>query len=218
MAYQVTDRRPIAARNLGVMATIAKRLAAAGVTPNAISLFGAACATVAGAALILTRFSDFWTLDRLLWLLAALGCQGRLLCNLFDGMVAIERNTASAVGELYNEVPDRYSDAVIFVGLGYAAGGVSWLGWAAAVAAILTAYVRAVGKAAGLKNDFRGPMAKQQRMFVVTLLGVLGLLAPRLTAGLHAAAWVAVIIVVGSLLTCVNRLRHIARGLRERQT
>lgn len=214
MKYQVTDRRPIAARNLGVMAKIAKRLAAAGVTPNAVSLFGGACATIAGASLVATNVSNSPTLDRLLWLVVALGCQGRLLCNLFDGMVAVERNTASAVGELYNEVPDRYSDAVIFVALGYAAGGVAWLGWAAAVAAILTAYVRAVGKAAGLKNDFRGPMAKQQRMFLVTLLGVAGLILPRFVAGYHAAAWVAAIVAVGSLLTCINRLRHIARGLR----
>ena len=216
MKYDVTDRRPIAARKLGVVGRLTRRLVAAGVTANAVSLAGAALATAAAAALLGTGFSDSPALNRLLWLLAALGCQGRLLCNLLDGMVAVETATASAVGELYNEVPDRYSDAVILACLGYAAGGVAGLGWAAALLAVATAYVRGLGKGLGLASDYRGPMAKQQRMLVVTLLGLAGLLAPRFVASYHAATWAAAVVVIGSLLTCANRLRHIARGLKER--
>ncbi len=41
------------------------------------------------------------------WIFGAICVQLRLAGNMFDGMVAILKERASAVGELYNEVPDR---------------------------------------------------------------------------------------------------------------
>ena len=88
----------------------------------------------------------------------------RLLANLLDGMVAVQANKASLLGEVFYEVPDRLSDLFILVGLGYAAQGIPTVGGLAATGAILTAYVRAFGASLGLGQDFRGPMAKPQRM------------------------------------------------------
>ncbi len=79
------------------------------------------CGLAAGALFYTTALHPEFA--RLTWLLAAALVQLRLLANMFDGMVAVETNTASPVGELFNEVPDRVSDAAILVGLGYAAGG-----------------------------------------------------------------------------------------------
>ena len=93
------------------------------------------------------------------------------MANLLDGMVAIGRGVASPVGELFNEVPDRVSDTAVLVGLGVAAGSV-WLGLAAALAAMATAYVRTTARAAGAPSDFGGPMAKQHRMALVTALAL----------------------------------------------
>ena len=90
----------------------------------------------------------------------------------------MESGRTSAVGELYNEIPDRVSDVAILVGLGYAAGGWPTAGWAASVAAVLTAYVRAQIVAAGGPQDFVGPMAKPQRMFLVTVTGLYCWAAP----------------------------------------
>src|SRR5438105_2817615 len=60
--------------------------------------------------LLLNRFSI--TAEILLYLTAA-GCiQLRLLCNLLDGMVAIEGGFRSRSGEVFNELPDRVSDVV----------------------------------------------------------------------------------------------------------
>jgi phosphatidylglycerophosphate synthase len=39
---------------------------------------------------------------------------------MLDGMVALASCRDSKVGELYNEVPDRVSDAAVFIGVGYA--------------------------------------------------------------------------------------------------
>jgi phosphatidylglycerophosphate synthase len=201
-APTTSDRRPIAARNLGITQRTAAWLVARGASADGISLAGMGAGLVAGLALAGTA----WWPDaaRPLWLLGALGVQLRLLANLLDGMVAIGRGIASPAGELFNEVPDRVSDSAVFLGLGIAAGSPA-LGLAAALAAMATAYVRAVGKAAGAPSDFRGPMAKQHRMALVTGLAVLCAVLPfAWTAPLPAIAlWV---IVVGSLVTTWRRL------------
>src|SRR2546429_5000279 len=119
---------------------------------------------VAGIALGVTSITDY----RILWLIAALGAQLRLTANMLDGMVAIASNRTSKTGELYNEVPDRISDAAVFIGAGYAWGGNVTLGYIATILAIFTAYVRAAGKIAGAPNEFCGPMAKQHRRLIVT--------------------------------------------------
>ncbi|MGI4954561.1 MAG: CDP-alcohol phosphatidyltransferase family protein, partial [Janthinobacterium lividum] len=100
----------------------------------------------------------------------------------------------------------------VLAGLGWAAGQPA-LGLGAALAAMATAYVRAVGRAAGAPSDFRGPMAKQHRMAAVTAVAAWCALAPAaLSAPVPAAAlW---LILAGAVLTAVRRLLGAARALR----
>ena len=182
-----------------------------GASPNGISVAGAIAACLAGIAFALTR--QMPSAARPLWLLGAALVQARLMANLLDGMVAIGRGVASATGELFNELPDRVSDTTVLVGLGWAAGQLA-LGLAAAMAAMATAYVRAIGKGLGQPSDFSGPMAKQQRMALVTALAVACTVLP----GVWVAAWPMIalwIVMLGALLTAARRLIHIARALRQ---
>jgi len=219
--YRVTDRRPIRSRDTAWARAMATRLASAGASPNTISIVGMVAAIAAGAALSLTALaSDF---ARLGWLLAALLIQCRLLCNLLDGMVAVERGVASPVGELFNEVPDRVSDAAVMIGLGYAAGGEVRLGFAAAIVALCVAYVRAAAKCAGAPNDFCGPFAKAHRMAVVTALAIYMAATPtswRVAFGPGGtwgeAAAVCLVLIVGGLFTAGRRLLRAARALHRR--
>jgi phosphatidylglycerophosphate synthase len=201
------------------MQAIAGWMAAKGFSANGISVAGMVFGMLGGAALFFTaRLPEF---ARLLLIAGAACVQLRLLANLFDGMVAIARGTASKVGELFNEVPDRVSDSVILIGLGYATGGHVILGYGAALAAMMTAYVRAVGKGAGTPNEFCGPMAKQQRMFLVTMTCLYCAFTPpawqRIDFGccvLGVPAVVLALIVVGALMTTVRRLTLIGAKLR----
>src|SRR5262249_23536590 len=149
-----------------VAIVLSRWLARRGVRANAISVAGMAAGVLAGVALALTSRV---TLPALAWLTAAALGPAPPLADLLDGMVAIGSGRASRVGELFNEVPDRVSDAATLVGLGHAAGGLPWLGDLAAILALFVAYVRAAAKVAGAPHDYCGPMAKQHRMFVVTL-------------------------------------------------
>jgi phosphatidylglycerophosphate synthase len=196
-------------------------MAARGVSPNAISVGGMVCGIAAGAALAATSHTGGGT-ERVLWLGAAALVQLRLVANLLDGMVAIGSGRATPTGELYNEVPDRVSDPAILVGLGYATGGAPGLGYIAALLALFTAYVRAIGKGAGLGSDFRGPMAKQQRMFAVTVTCVAmaalpaawrqGWCGAHRESGLPACALA--IVIVGGALTAWRRLARAGARLR----
>jgi len=175
------------------------------------------CACVIGGiALGLTSIVDY----RILWLIAALGAQLRLTANMLDGMVAIASSRTSKTGELYNEVPDRISDAAVFIGAGFAWGGNVTLGYIATILAIFTAYVRAAGKIAGSPNEFCGPMAKQHRMLVVTLICVYAAITPRswqmiafddLRIGLTTLGLAAII--VGCVITVIRRLARITHAL-----
>src|SRR5947207_1074635 len=128
------NRRPIAARSNPIFQRLAHRLASVHVSANAISIAGMFCGILAGAALVSTRFVPEIP-ARLLWAASAGLVQLRLLANMLDGMVAIETGTASSLGELYNDVPDRISDSTILIGAGYAAGSIPLLGWIAALLA-----------------------------------------------------------------------------------
>ena len=207
------ERRPLASRNLRIFQRLAAALARAGVSANAISAMGMLFGAAAGAALVMTAHDAprRW----MYWAAAAALIQLRLLCNMLDGMVAIERGTASPTGELYNEIPDRVSDSAVLIGLGYAEGGdVAW-GFGAALAAMFTAYVRAMGKCAGAPQEFCGPMAKPQRMFLSTLVAIFYAAAPEAARDRYAVATILLILIVaGSALTALRRLARIARALR----
>jgi len=217
--YDPTDRRPIASRERRIWQRVAGFLAAHQVSPNSISIMGMLVGVIAGILLAGTRFVTDAGAQRALWLMAAAAIQLRLLANMLDGMVAIETHKASRLGELYNELPDRVSDVVIIVGAGYALSSLPVLGYVAACLAILTAYVRAVGKANGVANLFIGPMAKPQRMFVLTVAAVLMALLPHnwrpVWASFTLPSFALAIIIVGGVVTVVRRLRRIVRHLQE---
>lgn len=151
--------------------------------------------------------------------LAVAGIQGRLLCNMLDGMVAIEGGRQTKSGEIYNDLPDRIADALIFICAGYAARMHSFgveLGYIAATLAIFTAYVRMLGGASGLKQSFIGPMAKQHRMFTLSLACVLSIFDSKFM-GLGTILWAALIVInIGCIATIWRRTARIARELNAR--
>jgi phosphatidylglycerophosphate synthase len=200
------NRRPIKSRSAKWAQMSASKLAKMGVTPNTVSVVSIFFAALGG--LILLNDQSAISL-----VLVVVMIQARLICNLLDGMVAIEGGKKTPVGAMYNEIPDRFADSFLIIALGYAVGA-EWLGWAGALAAMFTAYIRLMGGSLGLAQDFRGPMAKQHRMAVMSaacLIGVGESLFTHTGYALTAAAW---IIFLGSLLTVFTRMSAMARELR----
>lgn len=217
MNERAIDRRPLATRKLGISRWFANAVARTGVTPNQISAIGMIFGTGSGVALAATALvADPWW--RVLFIAGAVLTQLRLLCNMLDGMVALAQGTDSPVGELYNEIPDRVSDSATLIGLGFAVGGHTELGFAAAILAMFTAYIRAMGKAAGGAQQFCGPMSKPQRMFTVTLVALYCAVAPLAWQpelfDLGPAALALGLICIGAGLASLRRLYRAAAALR----
>mmetsp|Transcript_32214 Transcript_32214/g.78882 ORF Transcript_32214/g.78882 Transcript_32214/m.78882 type:complete len:238 (-) Transcript_32214:119-832(-) len=227
------DRRPIASRDTRLAHAAARTLAGMGVTANAISIASVVLA-VMGAVVLVTAVNfigDTWRCNVALVLFAA-SVQLRLVCNLLDGMVAIEYGGGpSVLGGIYNDFPDRISDVLFIAAFGFFARAaataaphaallhadhVERCAWVAAVLAVITAYVRCLGAACGTHHVFEGVMAKAQRMAVLTVAALL-----TCAEGAVARTWCRVptvallALVAGTAHTIYHRVVVIARLMHE---
>lgn len=214
---EISNRRPIKTRSSAWAGAVARGLARSGFTPNRVSVIGVGIALLGASAMV---FSSNHTggLTAGLLIAGAACVQLRLLCNMLDGLIAVENGLKSKLGDLFNEVPDRIEDVVLLLGAGFATGsspGVT-LGWVAAVLAVGTAYMRLLGGSLGVKQDFCGPLAKPQRMFFLTIF-LLGAAVEALTTQTSWALTSGLaFIIAGTAVTLVRRLLRLAHMLQSR--
>jgi phosphatidylglycerophosphate synthase len=205
------SRRPLGSRNSAWAKSLAVSAVQKGLTPNQISQLSIACAALGVVFYAISPFGP-GVLQWLTLILAAAACQARLVCNLIDGMVAVEGGQGAKDGPFWNEAPDRISDLLLLTGAGIAAGNPG-LGLLASALAVLTAYIRELGRAEGFAPDFSGPLAKPQRMAVLTVGTVL--------AAFYASDWTLTVtlwvIVAGTGATALRRSMTLIDRLKERE-
>ena len=213
-AYQPAWRRPIANVFRATAGGAVRWCVAHDIHPNTVSYSSIAAA--AGAALC------FWQAGNVPALLipAAGFCYLRLWFNMLDGMVALASGKASATGEIANELPDRISDVLIFVGAAHSGLCHPLTGYWAAIFALFVAYVGTLGQAVGVQREFSGVMAKPWRMVALHIgswvtLGLLWWGSGEIRyAGMTILDWTHILIVFGCLETIAVRLVRIVRALR----
>ncbi len=204
----MASRRPLNSRTTAWANAVTQRVLQAGVSPNQISVLSVVFAALGAYALLHPA-------QPLAMLAAALCIQLRLLCNLVDGMVAVEGGQGTPTGTLYNEIPDRIADSLLLVAAGYAVG-VPAMGWLAALLAAITAYVRTLGGSLGLTQDFRGPQAKPHRMALLTVSCLLAMIESVLAPGdVYFLQLGLAIIIIGTGWTVVARTLAIAAELND---
>jgi phosphatidylglycerophosphate synthase len=214
------NRRPLKSRGTAWAKALAARLAAAGASPDMISAGSIGFAAV--GALLFLAAGDADGPGRFAGLILAGACiQLRLLCNLLDGMVAVEHGKGGTSGPIWNELPDRIADLLFLVGAGYFADpwpgwGGYVLGWIAAALAMLTAYIRELGRGLGFPADFSGPMAKPHRMAALTAACVVSAIEPLWGWDGEAMTLALTLIVLGAAATAARRTLTLARRLREK--
>jgi len=206
-------RRPLKVRDANFAVSIAKWLSQRNITPNQISIASVFFAFLAALSFLAIPSSTGAGLSAVF---AGLFIQMRLLCNLFDGMVAIEGGKSTPAGELFNDIPDRIADPLILVSAGYAISVIQWgdvLGWCAGILAVLTAYVRTLGVSMGAPVSFKGPMAKQHRMAVMTGASALTVVESFFSGNGSVMGYVILValigIIIGSIVTVINRTKDI---------
>lgn len=221
--YQPTSRRPIAGlfrRTADGAVRLCVRL---GIHPDLVSYASIVAAAAAGAC--------FWQSARWPYLLLGgiAGCFLRLWFNMLDGMVALASKQASRRGELLNDLPDRVSDVLIFVGVAHSGLCHPLSGYWTAIFALLVAYVGMFGQALGVQREFSGWMSKPWRMvtlsaaavvvFVLLLTGDAPAPVDRTQLGpLTVFDWTSLLIIAGCLQTIAIRIVRILRALDQQRT
>jgi phosphatidylglycerophosphate synthase len=212
--YEPTSRRPIG-EGFRATARFATALCVRlSIHPDAISYASIVAAAIAAFC--------FWKSGAHPWLLlvAPLFCYLRLWFNMLDGMVALASGKASWRGEILNDLPDRVSDVLIFVGVAHSGWMNPFLGYWAAIFALLTAYVGMFGQAVGVQREFSGVMSKPWRMVTLHVGAWLALACYWWNDGssplgkLTILDWTCVVVVAGCLQTMAVRLRRIMAALR----
>jgi phosphatidylglycerophosphate synthase len=211
--YQPKWRRPIAGvfrQTAGPAVTWCVRH---DIHPNTVSYSSIGAAAAAGLC--------FWLSGRgfAFLILAPAFCYLRLWFNMLDGMVALASGKASRTGEIANELPDRISDVVIFVGVAHSGLCHVLTGYWAAIFALFTAYVGTLGQAVGAQREFSGLMTKPWRMVTLHVgawitLGLLWFGSGQTEyGGLTVLDWTDLVVVAGCLETIAVRLVRIVRTL-----
>jgi phosphatidylglycerophosphate synthase len=190
-----------------------------GLKPNQISLLIVDFA-ILGSVLFVVADNSTMNLRAICLAGAAVMVILRLLCSTLDGAMAVEGGMSSRIGPLFNELPGRIADSLLLIFAGYASHtgevGIT-LGWACALFALLTSYVRALGAAQGLPQDYSGPMTRPHRMIVLAIASMIAALESALGWNIYAITWGLAIIAIGSVVTAMERLWRLARTLESRK-
>jgi phosphatidylglycerophosphate synthase len=213
MTSNLDSRRPIASRDAGWAKRTAAFLAKKGFSPNFISILSIAFAMISLAAFCLDYFG--YGLHLINMVLAIVGIQGRLIMNLLDGMVAVEHNKKSAVGGIFNEVPDRITDTLIIFGVGLLTRNMAYgmdMAYLAIALSIATAYIRTLGASLNCGHFFIGPMAKQHRMALITIGCIVGIWYT------PVFYYLLIIMNAGLVVTCYRRLAKVYVHLQKNAT
>lgn len=210
--YQPAWRRPIAdvfRRTAQLAVQLCVRW---NIHPNHVSYSSIVASAAAGVC--------FWQSSRLpALLIPAVGfCYLRLWLNMLDGMVALASGKASRIGEIVNELPDRISDVVIFVGVAHSGLCHVLSGYWVAIFALLVAYVGILGQAVGVQREFSGVMTKPWRMVALNVgawwtLAQLWRESDVYLGALTILDWTHLAIIAGCLQTLWVRLTRIVRAL-----
>ena len=210
--YEPTSRRPIAAvfRRTGGAAT--RFCVRHGIHPDAISYLSIVAALIAAIC--------FWKTGARPWLLiiAPLFCYLRLWFNMLDGLVAFAAGRASRRGEILNDLPDRISDVLIFIGVAHSGLMNPLIGYWAAIFAVLTSYVGLFGQALGVQYQYGGIMSKPWRMVALHIgAWLMFFLAAQSIVSFTIFDWTCLVVIAGCVETIVVRLKRITAALQDKR-
>ncbi len=192
----IYDLKP---RFQALLRPLSDRLAAAGITPNQVTLAALLLSLAEGLALALAPGAA-WPLLLLPPVLFL-----RMALNAIDGMLAREHHMQSALGAVLNELGDVVSDAVLYLPLALHPGlpaalvvGIVLLGIVAETSGVVAVQI-------GASRRYDGPLGKSDRAFLF------GLIALLLGFGLPPGGWSTALLAAGlalALITPVNRARR----------
>jgi phosphatidylglycerophosphate synthase len=129
----------------------------------------------------------------------------RCMCNLLDGMVAIERKMTSTRGEALQDMVDRFSDSCTLLGVAFSSFGDLRLGIFAMTIMLISSHIGVLKKAVGGKREYGGILGKGDRFFLIGVASIAQYLWMDDVRGLHVLSIMLGVIILGGIVTIVQR-------------
>jgi phosphatidylglycerophosphate synthase len=190
----------------GIFEPIALAMGRAGLTPNGLTLIGFAITTI-GAILVGLQ----------LWVVAGLVVFFGGVFDMFDGTLARATGQASRLGAFMDSVFDKLGEIIVFLGViaGMLAAGATdvpiLVAAAAMGASIMVSYARAksdgLGYSSGMGLAAIGVMPREVRLVIISL----GIVLTWTGLGLSAIEFALGIILVGAVITVIQRIVFVRR-------
>ncbi|MGL4430107.1 MAG: CDP-alcohol phosphatidyltransferase family protein [Silvania sp.] len=143
-----------------------------GVTANQVTVSVAIFSVMLGAGLMLFQ-------DPCLYILLPIFLFIRMALNAIDGMLAREFNQQSRLGAILNEVGDIIADASLYLAFAFVSGVCPWLVVLVVLLSWLTEFCGVIAQTLTGSRNYRGPMGKSDRAFVLGALGLFIALWPQ---------------------------------------
>jgi len=184
------------------IAPLARRLAAAGVTANAVTAAGGTLTVIGGALIAVDRPQA-----------ALVAVLVGTACDTLDGAVARAGGGGTRLGAFLDSVIDRVADAAVFGGtaalgasLGF--GLLFWTGLIALIASSLVPYVRAKAESLGVSATV-GPGPREARIVIL----IIGLFAWAAFGENELYLAAVAVLAVLAIVTFIQRVVHVAARL-----
>jgi phosphatidylglycerophosphate synthase len=192
------SKRALVARLDGVVG----RLAAAGVSPDLVTVFAIPVAVIGGLCLLVSPTVP------LALLLVPLAAGVRLAINLVDGALARATDRSHPRGELLNEVSDRLADIALLGPVAFLPGAQRETVLLGLTGAVLASFVGVASRAAGGARLYSGILSKPGRMALLAVFAIAAL-------ALGPPAWgpFGPVLLVGTVLTIAERVVGAIRSL-----
>lgn len=158
-----------------LMVSEARIAHAIGLTPNIVSLIGFVAALISAYLYWSSQFNNsLLTAAALLLLVSG-------FFDALDGVLARAYSETTLFGGFLDSLLDRYSDAIVLIGVivGWSFGGSQlWIlvGFAALIGSLLVSYSRARAESAGVKMETVGLAERAERIIIVVVASFLNLL------------------------------------------
>ena len=193
MQFSIYQLKPAFQR---LLQPLVKGLAAAGITPNQVTI-STLLVSIAVAALLWQSAETptvWWVFP--LWMLL------RMALNALDGMLAVWQQQQSKLGALLNEMADVLSDIALYLPLFAVTGLAPYWVLLLLLGSVLTEFAGILALQIGASRRFDGPMGKSDRAFWLSLLAI------GIALELDHTLLNSLLALIGmlTLLTCGNRL------------
>lgn len=148
------------------------RLHAMGATANQVTLLAMLASVLLGGVLMcFPKPLFFISLPVFLFF--------RMALNAIDGMLARQFNQQSRLGAILNEVGDIIADAALYLAFAFVTGVCPWLVVLVVLLSWLTEFCGVIAQTLTGSRNYRGPMGKSDRAFVLGALGLFIALWPQ---------------------------------------